>query len=263
MALRFCANLNFLFTELPLLDRFAAAAEAGFEGVELLVPYEVPAAEIRRRLDAAGLRQVLFNSPSGDRARGERGMACIPGREAQFRDSVRLALDYADALDCRLVHLMAGIVPGGVPYDTAAALYAINLAWAAEQAQAAGVKLAIEAINGRDIPGYFLRSQEQAAAIATALGPERVGVQFDIYHCQAAQGDVARRLEALMPLIAHIQVADVPKRHEPGTGEIGWDFLFGWIERLGYTGWIGCEYQPRAGTAAGLSWLRRFASGRG
>ena len=171
---------------------------------------------------------------------------------------VRLALEYAAVLDCRLIHLMAGVVPGDVPYETAAALYAVNLAWAAEQAGAAGVRLAIEAINGRDIPGYFLRTQEQAAAVAAAIGPDKVGIQFDIYHCQTAQGDISRRLEALLPLIAHIQVADVPGRHEPGTGEIGWEFLFGRIRELGYEGWIGCEYQPRTETVPGLTWLDRF-----
>lgn len=258
MAPRFCANLNFLFAELPFLDRFEAAAEAGFEGVEMLAPYEAPARVIRERLDGAGLRQVLLNTPAGDRARGERGMACIPGRAAEFREGVHRALDYAAALDCGLVHLMAGVQPEGVPYDTAAALYAIHLAWAAEQAQAAGVRLCIEAINHRDVPGYFLRTQEQAAAIIAAVGAGRVGLQFDLYHCQTAQGDVARRLEALMPLVAHIQVADVPGRHEPGTGEIGWEFLFGRIQALGYRGWIGCEYQPEGDTAAGLLWRRRY-----
>ena len=176
-------------------------------------------------------------------------------------NSVRLALEYAAVLDCRLIHLMAGVVPGDVPYETAAALYAVNLAWAAEQAGAAGVRLAIEAINGRDIPGYFLRTQEQAAAVAAAIGPDKVGIQFDIYHCQTAQGDISRRLEALLPLIAHIQVADVPGRHEPGTGEIGWEFLFGRIRELGYEGWIGCEYQPKGDTVAGLSWRQRYGVG--
>ena len=258
MALQFCANLNFLFPDLPLLERFEAAAKAGFKGVELLSPYEVPAKAIRERLDGTGLKQVLFNTPAGDRAAGERGMACIPGREVEFRESVHRALDYAATLDCTLIHLMAGVQPEGVPYDTAAALYAVNLAWAAEQARAAGVRLAIEAINHRDVPGYFLRTQEQAAAVIGAIGLDRVGLQFDLYHCQTAQGDVTRRLEALMPLIAHMQVADVPGRNEPGTGEIGWAFLFDRIKALGYRGWIGCEYQPKGDTAAGLSWRQRY-----
>ena len=260
MALRFCANLNFLFTDLPFLDRFEAAAKAGFKGVELLAPYEVPAEAIRERLNGAGLKQVLLNSPSGDRAAGERGMACVPGRGHEFRESVRRALDYAATLDGELIHLMAGVQPKEVPHDTAAALYAVHLAWAAELALAAGVRLVIEAINQHDVPGYFLRTQEQAAALVAATGADRVGLQFDIYHCQTAQGDVARRLEALMPLIAHMQVADVPGRNEPGTGEIGWDFLFGRIQALGYGGWIGCEYRPRGDTATGLSWRQRYGA---
>ena len=223
MELQLCANLNFLFPDLPLLERFEAAAKAGFKGVELLSPYEVPVKAIRERLDGTGLKQVLFNSPAGDRAAGERGMACIPGRDVEFRESVHRALDYAAALDCKLIHLMAGVQPEGVPYDTAAGLYAINLAWAAEEAQAAGVRLTIEAINHRDVAGYFLRTQEQATALIAAIGLERVGLQFDLYHCQTGQGDVTRRLEALMPLIAHMQVADVPgrKRARHGRDRLG------------------------------------------
>ena len=259
MTLKLCANLTFLFTDLPFLDRFEAAAKAGFAGVEMLSPYEHPAKTVRERLDGAGLRQALFNTFAGNREGGERGMACIPGRERELKDSVRQALDYAAALDCKLIHSMAGIPPRDVPFDTAAALYAIHLAWAAEQAQAAGVRLVIEAINHHDVPGCFLRTQEQAAAIVAAIGTDRVGLQFDIYHCQTAQGDVTRRLEALMPLIAHMQLADVPGRHEPGTGEIGWAHLFERIRTLGYDGWIGCEYQPQGDTAAGLAWRQRYA----
>jgi hydroxypyruvate isomerase len=258
MTLRFCANLSYLFADLPLLDRFEAAATAGFEGVELLSPYEVPAKAIRERLDGAGLQQILINTDAGDRAGGERGMACIPGREREFRESLHRALDYAAALDCKLIHVMAGITPEGVPYDRAAALYAIHLAWAAELAQAAGVCLVIEAINHHDVPGYFLQTQEQAAAFIAAVGDDRVRLQFDLYHCQTAQGDVTRRLEALLPLVAHIQIADVPGRNEPGTGEIGWEFLFGRIEGLGYQGWIGCEYRPKGDTKTGLAWRRRY-----
>lgn len=252
--LRLCANLSYLFTELPLLDRFEAAARAGFSGVEMLSPYDAPTAAIRERLDATGLTLALINSPAGDRAAGERGMACIPGRQPEFRESVHRAVDTAAALGCGLVHLMAGVRSPDVAADTAAALYAINLAWAAEQAQAAGLRLTIEAINHRDVPGYHLHTLEQAAAIIAAVGPERVGLQFDVYHCQTAQGDVSRRLEALLPLIAHVQVADVPGRHEPGTGEVGWDHLFARLRALGYAGWIGCEYAPKAGTLPGLAW---------
>jgi hydroxypyruvate isomerase len=255
---RFCANLGFLFPELPFLDRFAAAAKAGFTGVEFAAPYDYPAAELRARLAQNGLVQVLINSPAGDRAAGERGFACLPGREATFRDGLAQALDYAAALDCRLVHVMAGVPPRDLAYETALALYAQNLAWAGERALAAGVKLVIEPLNPRDAPGYLLATQEQGAAIVAAIGYDRLGLQFDIYHCQTAQGDVTRRLEKLMPVIDHMQLADVPGRHEPGTGEIGWEFVFRRIDELGYSGWIGCEYAPLGDTVAGLAWRRRY-----
>ena len=182
----------------------------------------------------------------------------MPGRVAAFRDGIAQALDYATALDCKLVHVMAGVPPQDVSYDTAAALYAANLAWAAEKALAAGVRLVIEPLNPRDAPGYLLGTQEQGAAIVAAIGHDRLGLQFDIYHCQTAQGDVTRRLEALMPVIDHMQLADVPGRHEPGTGEIGWDYVFRRIDELGYSGWIGCEYNPIGDTAAGLAWRGRY-----
>jgi hydroxypyruvate isomerase len=255
---RFCANLGFLFGEAPFLDRFDAAAQAGFAGVEYASPYEYPPAELRARLKDAGLTQVLINSPAGNRAAGGRGMACLPGREASFRDGISQAIDYAVALDCKLVHVMAGVPLQGVARDTAAALYAANLACAAEKALAAKVKLAIEPLNPRDAPGYLLRTQEQGAAIVAAIGRDRIGLQFDIYHCQTAQGDVTRRLEALLPVIDHMQLADVPGRHEPGTGEIGWDYVFRRIDELGYSGWIGCEYNPIGDTVAGLAWRQRY-----
>ncbi len=256
--MKFCANLSLLFTELPFLDRFEAAAKAGFKGVEILSPYETPVEAIRERLRGAGLELALINSPAGDRQAGERGMACIPGRQAEFRDSIYRALDYATSLDCKLVHFMAGVRPEGLREETAAALYAIHLAWGAEQAEMAGVRLVIEAINHLDTPGYFLRTQEQAAAIIAAVGAGRVGLQFDLYHCQIAQGDVARRFEALLPLISHLQLADTPGRHEPGTGEIGWPYLFERIQVSGYDRWIGCEYRPLTDTLTGLSWRQHY-----
>jgi hydroxypyruvate isomerase len=255
---RFAANLSMMFNEVPFLDRFAAAAAAGFRAVEFLFPYDHPAAEIRRRLDGEGLKQALFNAPPGDWAGGERGIAALPGRQREFREGVARALEYAAALDCPLVHVMAGIPPAGVAPATAAAIYATNLAWAAEQAQAAGKRLVIEPINHRDMPGYHLHTVEQGAAIVAAIGAERLGLQFDIYHCQISQGDVSRRLEALMPVIGHIQIADVPARNEPGTGELGWAFLFKRIDALGYAGWIGCEYRPAGETVAGLGWRKTF-----
>jgi len=255
---RFAANLGFLFPELPFLDRFEAAARAGFRGVEFASPYEYSAAELRARLTANGLTQVLINSPPGNRAAGERGFACLPGREGDFRDSVTQALDYAVALGCGRVHVMAGVPPVGLAYDTALALYAGNLAWAGERGLAAGVKLVIEPLNPRDAPGYLLHTQEQGAAIVAAIGHDRLGLQFDLYHCQTAQGDVTTRFAALMPVIDHMQLADVPGRHEPGTGEIGWEFVFRRIDELGYAGWVGCEYTPLGDTVEGLAWRQRY-----
>ncbi len=256
---RFAANLSMMFNEVGFLDRFDAAARAGFRGVEFLFPYEHPAAEIRRRLDANGLTQALFNMPPGDWAKGERGLAALPGRQAEFREGVARALDYAAALDCKLVHCMAGIVPAGVAPATAAAVYAANLAWAGEQALKAGVKLVIEPINHRDMPGYFLNTQAQGAAIVEAIGRDRIGLQFDVYHVQVTEGDITKRMEQHLPVIAHMQIADVPARNEPGTGEIGWDFVFARMDALGYAGWVGCEYRPAGETVAGLAWMKRFA----
>jgi hydroxypyruvate isomerase len=256
---RFAANLSMMFNEAPFLDRFAAARKAGFEGVEFLFPYEHPAAELRGRLLGEGLTQALFNMPPGDWAGGERGLASLPGRQSEFREATKRALDYAAALDCRLIHCMAGIVPADVSLTTAAAVYAANLAWAAEQAMPAGVKLVIEPINHRDMPGYFLNTQAQGAAIVEAIGADRLGLQFDVYHVQVTEGDITKRMELYMPVIAHMQVADVPARNEPGTGEIGWPYVFRRMDELGYQGWVGCEYRPAGETVAGLGWRQRFA----
>jgi hydroxypyruvate isomerase len=255
---RFAANLSMMFNEVSFLDRFEAARKAGFEGVEYLFPYDHPASEIRKRLDDNGLQQVLFNMPPGDWGAGERGVACLPGRVREFRDSVKKAIDYAGALGCKQVHCMAGIVPSSVSQVTAASVYAANVAWAAEQMHPAAVMLVIEPINQRDMPGFFLQTQEQGAAVVEAVGRDRLGLQFDIYHCQVTEGDVTKRMEALMPAIAHIQIADVPARNEPGTGEIGWEFVFRRIDELGYRGWVGCEYRPAGNTVAGLAWRERF-----
>lgn len=257
---RLCANLSMMFNEVPFLDRFAAARAAGFEGVEFLFPYEHPAAEIRARLDDAELVQVLFNAPPGDWAAGERGTAGLPGRQAEFRDGIHRALDYAGALGGTMVHVMAGTPPAGLRPGVAQATYVANLAWAAEQAAPRGVLLVIEPINHRDMQGFLLNTTGQGAAVVEALGRERVGLQFDVYHCQVTEGDVTRRMEALMPLIAHMQVADVPDRHEPGTGEIGWGHVFATMDRLGYPGWVGCEYRPAGDTVAGLGWRDRYLS---
>ena len=254
---RFCANLSMMFTELPFLDRFAAAAEAGFTAVEFLFPYDHPAAEIGAKLEAAGLEQVLFNMPPGDWAMGERGMACLPGRQAEFRDGVKRALEYAAVLGNKRLHCMAGLLPAGLPQATAASLYATNLAWACEQAHAAGVLIVIEPINHRDMPGFFLNTTGHAAAVVEAIGRDRLAILFDIYHCQVTEGDVTSRMAKLLPLIGHIQLADVPGRNEPGTGELNWPYIFGRVDALGYDGWIGCEYRPAGKTDDGLGWFSR------
>jgi hydroxypyruvate isomerase len=254
---RFAANLSMMFTEAPFLDRFALAAEAGFKAVEFLFPYDHPATEVAARLRGAGLQQVLFNMPPGDWNAGERGLACLPDRQDEFREGVQRALDYAAALGCPRLHAMAGIPAAGLPYATAMATYTANLAWAAETCAAAGVRLLIEPINPVDVPGYFLNSFDLAADIIRAL--PQVGLQFDIYHCAMMAGRIVDRARALLPAIGHMQLADVPGRNEPGTGEINWPFVFARIDEMGYRGWIGCEYRPRAGTEAGLGW---FASHR-
>jgi len=258
---RFAANISMMFNELPFLDRFAAARAAGFEAVEFLFPYEHPAAEIAARLRDHGLAQVLFNAPPGDWNQGERGMACLPHRRAEFRDGIRRALDYATALSCPRLHVMAGLTPAGVARDTLLATYAANLDWAAEECMKAGVKPIIEPINHRDIPGFFLNRTSEAVAMIEAIGPERLGLQFDLYHCQITEGDVSRRAAELLPYIAHMQVADTPGRHEPGTGEVNWPFVFAAIDASGYHGWIGCEYRPKGETVAGLGWLAPFRAG--
>ena len=255
---RLAANLSMMFNEVPFLERFSAARKAGFEGVEFLFPYEFSAAELRSRMVGEGLTQVLFNMPPGDWAHGERGLAALPGRQSEFKEGVKRALDYAATLECRRVHCMAGIVPAGVSPVTAAATYAANLSWAAEQARPAGVKLMIEPINHRDMPGYFLNTEAQGAAIVEAIGKDRLGLQFDLYHVQITEGDITKRMEQFMPVIDHMQIADVPARNEPGTGEIGWEFVLRRIDELGYMGWVGCEYRPAGDTVAGLGWRQRF-----
>ena len=253
------ANLKWLFTETPLLERFEAAARAGFEAVEYPTPYEQSVASLAARLRDHGLRMVLINTPAGDKALGEQsGIACRPDRRERFRDDVGRGLEYAAGLGCTLLHVQAGILPANVSRDRGWATYLANIAWAAEQAHAAGIGVVIEPVNQIDIPNFLLRTQEEGAAVVEAVGRDRVGLQFDIYHCQVEQGDVSRRLAALMPIIDHIPVADPPDRHEPGTGEIAWDHVFPLIERLGYRGWIGCEYIPAADTVAGLGWRARY-----
>ena len=253
---KFAANLSMLYNEHVFLDRFAAAAADGFKAVEFLFPYEYAAAELAAHLKANGLQQVLFNAPPGDWAAGERGMACLPGREAEFRDGVARAIDYARALDCPRIHLMAGLAPDGADRGALRAAYLANLAWAA--AQARDIQFLIEPINPRDIPRFFLNRQDHAHAIVIESGAPNLKVQMDLYHCQIVEGGLAKKVEMYLPTgrVGHIQIAGVPERHEPDVGEINHPYLFELIDRLGYEGWIGCEYRPRAGTSAGLGWMK-------
>jgi hydroxypyruvate isomerase len=247
-----------MFTEVPFLDRFALAAKAGFTAVEFLFPYEHRPAEIAARLKNSGLQQVLFNAPPGDWAQGERGVAALPGRQREFREGIARALEYATVLSCPQLHVMAGLKPEGVPQDTLLATYAANLAWCAEECGKAGVKPVIEPINHRDIPGFFLNTTDEAASVIEAVGPERLGLQFDLYHCQVTEGDLVPRVEKHLALTAHMQVADTPGRHEPGTGEVNWPFVFRRVDELGFKGWIGCEYRPAGTTEDGLGWFAPY-----
>jgi 2-dehydrotetronate isomerase len=251
----FAANLTMNYTEFAFLDRFGAAARDGFRGVEFLFPYDFPAAEIRNRLESLGLRQALFNAPPGDWAKGERGLASIPGREDDFRRSVDMALDYTRHLGNSRLHVMAGLCTDAAERPRHRDVYRRNIAFAAEQARASDVTIVLEAINTRDMPGYFLNYQEDAADICAEIGSPNVQVQFDLYHAQIMQGDLTRRLETLIGHIGHIQAASVPERHEPDDGEVAFPFLFARLDSLGYEGWVGCEYRPRTRTSDGLAWL--------
>jgi hydroxypyruvate isomerase len=255
---RFAANLTMMYNEHAFLDRFAAAAKDGFKAVEFLFPFDFPAAEIKSRLDATGLTQALFNSPPGDWAAGERGLASLPGREDEFRRGVERGLEYAAVLGNRKMHVMAGLTQADVAPGAQRDTYLKNLAHAAGVAATAGVTLVIEPINTRDMPGFFLNRQDVAQAICAEVGAPNQKVQFDCYHCQIVEGDLAFKLKRDMAGIGHIQVAGVLERHEPSLGEINYPYLFGLIDTLGYDGWIGCEYRPRAGTSEGLGWLKPY-----
>jgi hydroxypyruvate isomerase len=255
---RFNANLSMMFNEVPFLDRFAAAAKAGFSAVEFLFPYDFPKEQVKEALDRAKLKLILHNMPPGDWAKGERGMAILPGREAEFRSGVAKAIDYATHLNCPQIHCMAGLVPAGVPQAAMRETYIANLKHAATEAAKAGLRLLIEPINPRDIPGYYLNTSKQGIEIMDAVGAPNLFLQYDIYHMQIVEGDLAPTMERLLPRIGHMQLADTPGRHEPGTGEINYPFLFGHLDRIGYQGWIGCEYRPAGDTVAGLGWARDY-----
>jgi len=259
---RFAANLSLLFNDVGFLDRFAAARAAGFEGVEFLFPYAFESEQILGRLQRYGLELALYNFPAGDWAAGERGMACDPRRIGEFQDSVELALEYAIDLGVKRMHCLAGKQHPAVSFERAHATFVDNLRFASEKLAPHGVEILIEPINDRDIPGYFLTHSRQAAAIVAECAVDNVFLQYDVYHMQRMEGDLAHTLRELLPLIRHIQVADVPGRHEPGTGEINYPFLFGLLDELGYDGWVGCEYNPQGDTVAGLDWRERLAARR-
>ena len=252
---RFAANLTMMFTEWDFLDRFAAAADAGFDAVEYLFPYDHPAETIAKKLADNGLTQALFNLPPGDWATGERGIAALPGREAEFEASVTTALAYAEATGAKRLHVMAGLADRADP--AAVATYRGNVVRAAERLAAAGVALLLEPINRRDMPGYFLNDFSWTATLIGELGLANVKLQYDVYHRQILHGDVVRSLEALMPIVGHVQIAAVPARNEPGTGELDDFRVFATLDALGYDGFVGCEYRPAAATIDGLRWLDR------
>jgi hydroxypyruvate isomerase len=251
---RIAANLSMLFTEVKFLDRFDAAARAGFTAVEFLFPYEYKPAELRARLDGNGLKLVLHNLPPGDWTRGERGIGCHPDRVAEFRANVDRGIDYATALGCPQLNCLAGIAPPGVPAQTLRDTFVDNLRFAAEKLAGAGLKLLTEPINYYDIPGFYLNRTAQALELIAATGADNLYLQYDIYHAQRMEGELANTIKASLAKIAHMQLADNPGRNEPGSGEINYRFLFGWLDSIGYDGWIGCEYRPKTTTEAGLGW---------
>ncbi len=257
---KFAANLTMLFTELPFFERFQAAAEAGFKGVEYLFPYDFPAAVLAAELKKHGLTQVLHNLPAGDWAGGERGIAVLPERVEEFRAGVDRAIEYATALGCKQVNCLAGIVPAGACQNMARQTFVDNLRFAADKLKAAGIRLLIEPINTYDIPGFFLSRTAQALEIIDEVGSDNLFVQYDIYHAQRMEGELGNTIARNLPRFAHIQLADNPGRNEPGTGEINYPWLFAHIDLLGYTGWIGCEYKPAASTREGLGWMQRLTA---
>ncbi|MGE5615888.1 MAG: 2-oxo-tetronate isomerase [Bacillota bacterium] len=255
---RFAANLTTMYNEHPFLERFGAAAKDGFEGVEFLFPYEHAALDLRARLEQFGFTLALFNGPPGDWSKGERGLASLPGREEEFRRSIDHALEYARILGNKCLHVMCGLIPTGADRARHRETYVKNLANAAKQAASIGVTVVIEPINTRNIPGYFLNRQDEAHAVREEVGADNLKVQMDLFHCQIVEGDLAMKIRKYIANVAHMQIAGVPERHEPDTGEVNYPYLFGVIDEVGYPGWIGCEYHPKAGTSEGLGWIAPY-----
>lgn len=255
---KFNANLSMMFNEVDFLDRFAAAARAGFKGVEFLFPYAYDKQQLADTAAKAGLQVVLFNGPPGNWEAGDRGLACDPARVGEFQDNMGKAVEYAVALKCPQIHCMAGLKPRGVNEETMRATYIANLQWAGKALAAHNLRLLIEAINVRDIPGFYLNTSAQAFDIMHYAAVPNLSFQYDIYHMQIMQGDLAPTIEKHLDKIGHMQLADTPGRHEPGTGEINYEFLFRHIDKVGYQGWIGCEYRPAGNTEDGLGWVKKY-----
>ncbi len=254
----FAANLSMMYTEHEFLDRFAAASKDGFKAVEFLFPYDFSTQEVRSALQSAGLRQALFNAPPGDWENNERGLASLPGREQEFLDGVDMAIEYALALECPRIHLMAGLCPDDANAEKQWDKYLENLAAGAVKLKAAGLNGLLEPINPRDVPGYLLNTQADALAAIKAVGADNLKVQMDLYHCQIVEGDLARKIEANLASVDHFQIAGVPDRHEPDLGEVNYPYLFDLIDSLGFDGSIGCEYRPKGETSAGLGWFAPY-----
>ncbi len=255
---RLAANVSMLFAEAPFLERFAAAARAAFRYVEYQFPYAFDKDEVAARVREAGVEVVLHNLPAGEAARGDRGIACLPGREQEFRDGVELGIEYARAAGCARLNCLAGVAPPGIARERLREIFIQNLGYAAGRLRAAGIRLLIEPINPRTVPGFLLNTSGQAEEILQAVASDNLAIQYDLFHMQIVEGDLARTIERLLPKIGHMQLADVPDRHEPGTGEINFPWLLAEIDRIGYAGWIGCEYNPLGETTAGLKWAKPY-----
>jgi len=259
--MKLAANLTYLFTEFDFTDRFAAAAKAGFKGVEYRAPYGYPAEELRDRLETNGLTQVLFNAALGDMDAGDHGLSIFPERVGEFQDAMGLAVEYARALDCSRLHVMAGIVPEGVPREALTEQYIENLRFAADACRESGIRVLLEPINSYDTPGYFLNRPTEAPPIIEAVDRDNVDLQYDVYHAQIMEGRLSENIRALKDVIGHYQIAGVPGRHEPDVGEINYGYVFQAIDETGYDGWVACEYHPAGETAAGLGWAKEYGVG--
>ena len=255
---QFAANLTMLFNEAPFMDRFEKAARSGFQAVEFLFPYALPAQDIKQKLEQYNLRLVLHNLPAGDWDAGERGIACLPDRVAEFQEGVAKAINYAKALDVKQLNCLAGKIPDGADKELLHKTLISNLRYAATELKNANIKLLIEPINTFDIPGFYLSSTQQALDILNEVGSDNLFIQYDIYHAQRMEGELCKTIETNLSKIAHIQLADNPGRNEPGTGEINYPHLFQFIDSIGYRGWIGCEYKPASNTEAGLGWIKNL-----